>query len=160
LDLDRIRALVDDADARPRQTAGGAHAGEASFFRARYGDQYATRGLGEQRHERIGTLGKDDAATGFTGQSSFDDGLRETTLGQIVCRRDQSVTRGREQNVGEQLLASEIDLGRNAAEVIVLDLRPDGSVELVVGVAQQNQRLTGFEAETGVGRIGSAPVWL
>ena len=65
-------------------------------------------------HERVRALGKHDAATGFTGQRGLDDGLHQTTLGQIVRGGDQAVARRRGQHLGEQLLAGEVDLRRHA----------------------------------------------
>ena len=53
------------------------------------------------------------------------------------------------QHLGEQLLAREVDLRRHAAEVAGGDLRPDRAVELVAGVAEQDQRLAGLGAEAG-----------
>ena len=71
----------------------------------------------------------------------------------------------------------EVHLGWQPAEVVRGDLRPDRAVELVAGVAEKNQRLAGFGAETGrdaaatssmtpstpttgVGMIAVVPVWL
>lgn len=87
----------------------------------------------------ICALGNQDAATGFAGQRGFDDSLGQSTLGEVVSCGDQSVTRGGEQDVRKQLLTGEVDLRRHATEVTVLDLRPDGAVELVVGVAEQDR---------------------
>ena len=99
----------------------------------------------------IGTLGKDDAATGFAGQRGLDDGLDQPALGQVVRRRHQPVTRRGGQHLGEQLLAGQVDLGRQPAEMVGGDLRPDRAVELVAGVAEQDQRLAGFGAEARSG---------
>ena len=93
LDLDGIGALVDHTDAHPREITGRAHTGEASFLGARDRDEHAARRLGEQGDERIGVVGKQDAAARLAGQRGLDDGLRETTFGQVV-RRGRPVRRG------------------------------------------------------------------
>ena len=106
LNLDVVCAFVDHADARPRQSTCRAHAGEAGLLGARHRDQHSRRRFGEQGDERIGTLGKQDAASCFAGQCRLDDSLRKSALGQVVRSTDQPVTRTREQNIGEQLFAS------------------------------------------------------
>ena len=53
------------------------------------------------------------------------------------------------EHVGEQLLAGQVDRGRQPAEMVGGDLRPDRAVELVAGVAEQDQRLAGFGAQAG-----------
>ncbi len=116
---------------------------------ARHCDEHAAGGFGEQRHERICALGQQDPATGLACERRLDDGLRETTLGQVVGRRDQSVARAGEQDLRQQPLTLEVDLRRHATEMIVLDLRPDRPVELVAGLPEQDQRLAGLEAEAG-----------
>ena len=98
-------------------------------------------------HERVCTLGKHDAATGFTGQRGLDDGLGQSALGQIVGRGDQAVAGRGGQHLGQQLLARQVDPGGTPAEMVGGDLSPDRAVELVAGVAEQDQRLAGFGAE-------------
>ena len=123
-------------------------------------------------------LGKHYAATGFTGERSLDDRLDQPALGQVVGGRDQAVARRGGEYVGQQPLPLEVDLRRQAAEVVGGDLGPDRAVELVTGVAEQDQGLAGLVAEsrsgmrrltssitpstptTGVGRIAVVPVWL
>ena len=122
---------------------------EAALLGARHRDQHPARGLGEQRDERIGALGKHYAATGFAGERRLDHGLRQTALGQVVGRGHQAVAGGRAQHLGEQLLAGQVDRGRQPAEVVGGDLRPDRAVELVAGVAEQDQRLARLGAHAG-----------
>ena len=43
----------------------------------------------------------------------------------------------------------EVDLRRHTAEMVVSDLRPDGAVELVARLAEQDERLAGFGTEVG-----------
>ena len=100
-------------------------------------------------------LGKHDAATGFTGQRGLDDGLDQAALGQVVRGGDQAVARRRRQHLGEQLLAGQVDLRGQPAEVVGGDLRPDRAVELVAGVAEQDQRLARLGAQARSGCVGA-----
>ena len=61
----------------------------------------------------------------------------------------QPVARRGGEHLGEQLLALEIDARRQPAEMVGGDLRPDRAVELVAGVAEQDQRLPRFGAQPG-----------
>ena len=123
------------------------------------------------------SLGNQDAATGFACERGLDDGLHQAALGKIVRGRHQPVARRSGEHLGEQLLAFQVDLRRQPTEMVRGDLRPDRAVELVAGVAEQDQRLARFGARpvgmrrltssitpstptTGVGRIGVVPVWL
>lgn len=134
LHLDGVGALVDDPDPHPRHVARRAHAGEAGLLGARHRHQHPAGGLGEQGHERVRVLRQQDPAAGLAGQRGLDDRLRETALGQVVGGGDQAVARGGGEDLGEQPLPLEVDLRRDATEVIVLDLRPDRAVELVAGL--------------------------
>ncbi|CDZ90877.1 hypothetical protein RHRU231_760036 [Rhodococcus ruber] len=149
LHLDGVGALVDDPDPHPRHVARRAHAGEAGLLGARHRHQHPAGGLGEQGHERVRVLRQQDPAAGLAGQRGLDDRLRETALGQVVGGGDQAVARGGGEDLGEQPLPLEVDLRRDATEVIVLDLRPDRAVELVAGLPQQDERLARLEAEAG-----------
>ena len=57
LNLDRVAALVDDADAGPWHLAGVEHSAEAGLLGAGDGDEDAAGGFGEQPDERVGALG-------------------------------------------------------------------------------------------------------
>jgi hypothetical protein len=126
-----------------------AHRPEPALLGARHRDEHPAGRLGEQVHERVHALGQHDPAAGLPGQRCLDDGLDEPTLAEVVGGRDQSVARGGGEHLRQQLLAGQIHLRRHTTEVVGGDLRPDRPVELVVGVAEQQQGLSGLGAQTG-----------
>jgi hypothetical protein len=143
---------VDHADALVRQPARGAQVGEAELFAARQADHDPRRRFAEQGHERVRPLGQDDAGTGVGVQAGLDERLGETALGEIVGRVDQPVARCVDEDVGQQLLAREVDGRRPAAEEAV-DRVPLGAAELVAGVAEQvDKRAVLVEAVPGASR--------
>ncbi len=56
--------------------------------------------------------GKHYAATGFTGQRRFGDGLDQPAFAQVMGGRDEPVARGRGEHLGQQLLAGQVDRRR------------------------------------------------
>ena len=91
LKLHRVRILVDDADADGGKPPRLAHRAEPALLGAGHRDQHPARRFGEQHHEWIGIFGKHDAATGFTRQRRFHDGLGQAAFGQVMRRGHQSV---------------------------------------------------------------------
>ena len=116
LNLDRVAALVDDADAGPWHLAGVEHAAEAwdSSVRGR------RRGRGRRIRRTARRTGRRPRAagrgTGLTGQRRLYDGLDQTALGQVVGGRDEAVARDRrDEDLREEPFTFEVDLRRDAA---------------------------------------------
>jgi len=107
--LERRREQVDNADARERQAPRGAQVGEADLLAARDAHERAGRRLAEQRDERVGAFGQDDPHAGVATQAGLDERLRQPALGKVVRRIDQAVVGGVDQDVGQQLLAGQVD---------------------------------------------------
>ena len=108
-----------------------AHPGEPGLLRPRYRDQHPSRRFGEQHHEGIGILGQQDPATGLPGQRRLDDGRRQAALGQVVGGTDHAVARARGEDIGEQLLAVEIDLRRQPAQSLFQHQFQPGTEQLL-----------------------------
>ena len=64
---------------------------------------------------------------------------------------DHPVAGAGDQDVAERPLRLQVDLRRQTAQVPVHHLGPGGTVELVAGVAQQQQGLAGVLADAGDG---------
>src|SRR5699024_1840435 len=139
LNVQRSGLGVGDADLAPRQAAGAAHFGELQFLGAAYRHQYPARGFGEQLHERVAVRVEHDPGAALADQGGFDEGLCESTVGEVVCCREHPFPGTRGEDLTQQSLPGEVRCGWSAAEVLVRQLAPARPGELVVGVAEQEQ---------------------
>src|SRR5215475_10174128 len=114
-----------------------AQVGERIIRTPRYGNDGAAGRLREEEYERVDAVGHADVRADVAVQARLDKRGRQAAVREVVCRLDQSVARGLDQDIREQPFPVKIDSGRLATEEVVHRLHPLGTAELVACVAQQ-----------------------
>ena len=145
--------LVHHADARRRQPTGLTHRAESALLGARHRDQHPARRFGEQRDERV--LHPRESRCGNRFHRPARPRRRPASARPRTDRAPPTPARHATRRPARRRAASRAPgrpRGGTPAEMVGGDLRPDRAVELVAGVAEQDQRLAGFGAQVRSGR--------
>ena len=169
------------ADAQHRVAAALAQARELDVLLARHGDEHPAGRLAEQGGRGVDAVAlqqvvEPDPGADAEAQHALGERRGEAAVGEVVRGVEQSLVRGGGEQPGERLLALEVDGRRASAEVVVHDAGPGRAVELERGRAEQvevvarvlpagrdapaTSSIVPSTATTGVGWIGTSPVWL
>ena len=137
------------------EVPGGAHVGEAHFFRTRHGDDCTGCGFGEQCGEQVHTVAVDDfvqpdARTHAEAHNRFGHSDGQTALRKVVRGVDHAVTAGVDEDLAEFAFSFRLELRRQTAQVAVCDIRPGRTAEVLFCFAQQVDCVAGTrEARRG-----------
>ena len=112
-------------------------------------DDGPSSGFGEEGDERLEVGLEGDPAADTTAQAGLDQCLRQPTVGEIMRGREQAASRGLDQQPCQCALGRKVNAGRLPAEMSMDGVSPLRAAELVEGLPEEVDRVTGLTEADG-----------